>query len=176
MSNFKRLTFEELRPIVGTFHELTWPVSRMDIKALAEKLDWEITSDRRKGIDLRAALPLNENWVDVLLSDENVLKINIPVSDSVRSQDSDRERDLQSSLRTIADDVNRIVGGGMFKNVAMRRYHWDFNDSSRLAVQNIGAKIILQALSPRWANVERAEERQELDPSRPFDDHQEANG
>ncbi|PWJ57072.1 DUF6301 family protein [Rathayibacter iranicus] len=175
MNDFARLDADQLRPIIEAFRALKWPATRADIKSVAERLHWEVTSDRESGIDLLAALPLNGNRVDVLLSDECVLKVNIPVSDRVRNIDNDLEPDLRSSFRAIVDDVNVILDGGKTKTPGMRQYHWDFDDSSRLAVENFGAKIVLQVFSPRWANVEREEERQGLDPSRPFDDHQESD-
>lgn len=173
MSELKRLTMEQLRPIVETFSKLTWPVSRADVKLMATELGWEVASDRTSGMKIRSGLEFNVSRVDVLLDDEDcVLKVSLPATET----DHDEKVDLSPTFRALSEDLDSILGTGGVKTPGTNRYHWELENSCRIALEDIDIRIILQVLAPRWASVERAEERQGLDPSRPFDGHQEASG
>ncbi|MDR6865496.1 hypothetical protein J2Y69_000078 [Microbacterium resistens] len=174
MNELKTLTEDRLRPIIETFSTLEWPISREQVKAIADDLDWVVTSGRKKGVGLSADMAEKDATIHVLLREDKAAEITIPLSESARHHNA-IQRDMSSTFRLLSDGVASVLGSNFTRAPGIQRYHWDLGNESRLAVERLTHEIVLLVLSPWVANIEREEERQGLDPSRPIGDHQESN-
>ena len=166
MTDIARAAADDLRPILEAFRDASWPLSKSGLAAIAERLGWQLRSDRDRGVTYLTGLPYPRARADSLVRDGEVVQVTIGLTDRVDGDD----RALRVPMRAIEQDcagiAAEVLGEPGAPAPGQRRTYWDLPSSGRLAVENIEDRIILDVLAPQLADIERAEARLGVDPGR----------
>ena len=175
MTDFRIATLDELRPMVQALASLEWPTSKETISHVAESLGWELIGERRKGLAFSTSLGFNVDLVNILTPNDELTQATVGVTDSLRNAPAGGgDEQLRRAYDSVRDAVSEIIGEAPSKSRGRKRDFWDLPSGGRLAVENLGDQVILELLSQQYANIERGEAQQGLDPQVPLDDHQES--
>lgn len=171
MSDFSVISKERLQPILEAFGTVEWPLNPQTFNEMAGALGWDLRRQSEYGIRLSSGLGVNIDRVNGLLSDGYVTEVELALTDTLQSEGSPEVRECFKELsETVADLLGQV---GTVQRGSNRIY-WELSSGGRLDLANLGNKVLLTLLSERYARVERAEQRQRLDPNVPIAEHQES--
>jgi len=163
MPELRHVAAGDLAPILTAFRALPWPCDRAQLLALAEQLGWQVVLDRRKGIDVETGLPVTPDRGNALLPGDGsaVGQVQLYLTDR-----TDEGAGLDAAYGALVADVTGQLGEPTAVQPARARTSWDLATGGRLSVARLEKVVILDVLGRDYADIERAESAQAIDPDR----------
>lgn len=163
MAELRVVDADDLAPILSAFRALPWPCERAQLLQVAEQLGWQVVLDRRKGVDVETGLAVTPDRGNALLPGDGsaVGQVQLYVSDR-----TDAGEGLDEAYRAVVAEVTAQLGEPTAVQPARARTAWDLATGGRLAVARLEKVVILDLLSRDYADIERAESAQAIDPDR----------
>lgn len=159
MDALSRATDEQVRAVCAAFDAVEWPLGRDGYAALAEELGWQPKLETSSGVQHRSGYPVSLPTVRSLVADEAISQVTIAVSDK-----SDDSAGLEQAASDLRDAVQSQLGAPSGQQQADP--YWELANGGRIWLKSVPKKVLLVVEEQRFADVERAEERLGIDPSR----------
>lgn len=171
MSDFSMISKERLQSILEAFRSVEWPLDPEVFKGIAADLGWTLEDESGNGMGLTANLSFNLDYVMVIVSEGFVTEVQLSVTDTLVDDDPDITRAAFKQLREYCAE---LFGDDGVNQSGRSRVYWDTPVGGRIVLECLDDTVLLDILSARYADIERAEQRQGLDPNVPIADHQES--
>ncbi|WP_068492281.1 DUF6301 family protein [Pseudoclavibacter helvolus] len=146
-----------VQEIVTRLRDVGWPLSVEEGKRLAESLGWRIELDMSNGAhyfsEMLAAAGGNPDAF-LSFSDGYVSEVKVRLCNFSREH---ARKDLLSVRKDMAAYVTSVLGEPSGKQDG--NAFWELENRGRLWIKALKATVLLQVLHPRYADIERAEER-----------------
>lgn len=159
MDALSRATDEQVRAVCAAFDAVEWPLGRDGYAALAEELGWQPKLETSSGVQHRSSYPVSLPTVRSLVADEAISQVTIAVSDK-----SDDSAALSQAAISLRDAVQSQLGAPSGQQQGDP--YWELGNGGRVWLKSVPKKVLLVVEEQRFADVERAEERLGIDPSR----------
>lgn len=155
---------DDVRAIVSAFTEGERPLRRGEVLATAERLGWTVRSAQERGILFMTGLPYRRARADCLLLEGELGQLTVGLSD--RADDPAQQAQLRAVEQEVLAVLAELLGGPGDRSSGRSRTSWDLGSGARVAVENVGDRVILVVLGMHVADLERAEARLGVDPDR----------
>ncbi|MDR1450511.1 MAG: DUF6301 family protein [Propionibacteriaceae bacterium] len=156
---FRRVTTEQLKPILDVFAQVTWPVPEAEIPALIEKLGWTLTANRVH-IDADTHLPLDYPIGDFAKPHGELTYLMFYLTDTVYDKDdTDALAAVQTAYQTLTNDIQSLwgtpTGSRKPQPDDVAQTWWELPTGARLSVRNRVSSVAAEFMGPELAVVER---------------------
>ncbi|MFD2674224.1 DUF6301 family protein [Gulosibacter bifidus] len=163
MSNINVVSVTELRPVLEALDEYEWPVPFDSADGLFQRLGWE--RQRKKGG--RTNFAVSKPFVAIGDLHGELSRIEFRVSDTYPEATAEVKASMLTKVEELRGVVTEVVGfGPTGAPWTVPGYVWDFADGRQIQLKAIDRLIELQYWSKRYADIERAERRQHVDPDK----------
>jgi hypothetical protein len=153
--SFRRLTGEQLKPILEILAQVTWPVPEAKIPALINQLGWTWLSDRVH-IEADTCLPLNYAIGDFVKPDGNLTRATIFLTDIVSQDDLEAVAVMRAAYPALVADIQTFWGepSGSRADDAVRTW-WDLPTGGRFNVDLAPREVQATLLCKEYADDQR---------------------
>jgi hypothetical protein len=157
--SFRRVTGQQLKPILDVFTQVTWPVPEAKIPALIEKLGWTFIAN---GVHIEAdtRLPLNYVIGDFAKPHGELTSLMFHLTDTVRDMgDTAGLAAVQAAYPLLVGEIQSVWGEPTGSQEPQpedtAKTWWDMPAGGRLSVHNRPRGITAHFMYPRHAAAER---------------------
>jgi hypothetical protein len=153
--SFRRVTGQQLKPILEILAQVTWPVPEAKIPALIDQLGWTWLSNRVH-IEADTCLPLNYAIGDFAKPDGELSRTVFYLSDMVSTDDAQTMAVMQAAYPDLAAVVQSVLGepSGAQTGEDTTTW-WDLPTEGRFNVDARPSRIQGVLLSKLDADVDR---------------------
>jgi hypothetical protein len=158
-NTFRRVTGQQLKPILDVFAQLTWPVPEAEIPALIGKLGWTLTSN---SVNIKADthLPVDYTVGDFAKPHDELAYLMFYLTDTVDDMtDTAALAAVQTAYPLLIGEIQSVWGeptGSQEPQAEdITQTWWDLPTGARLSVHNRPGRITVDFMSPELADVER---------------------
>ncbi|MDR1450510.1 MAG: DUF6301 family protein [Propionibacteriaceae bacterium] len=157
--SFRRVTGQQLKPILEILAQVTWPVPEAKIPTLIDQLGWTLTSNRVH-IKADTHLPVNYAVGDFAKPDGELTYLIFYLTDIADDlADATALAAIQSAYRILTSEIQSIwgepTGSQEPRDDDVAQTWWDLPTGSRLSVHNRPGKITAHFMYPRFAAAKR---------------------
>lgn len=169
MTEFRIVTESELRPVLDTLNSLDWPVSFDDVPEVFQRLGWE----QRRPKWGYTALPVSLKLVSFGNLRGEVSSIDFSVSDTLPGESAENKQLVKDAFPAAVQVVAACLGADPTSTPWVSPgARWELDGGRQLNLIQGEDTIMLQYWSKFWADVERDERRQGVDPAHTLDDRE----
>lgn len=162
MSDFRTVSVTELKPVLDVLEQYDWPIPFERSDNIFQQLGWQKLRKKGGNTDFRISKP----FVSIGELHGELSRIEFRVSDTFPEANAETKRILVDALEVVKEAVTDAVGFASTGTPwTMPGYVWDFADGRQIQLKSIDRLLELQYWSKRYADIERSERRQGVDPS-----------
>jgi len=168
---FRRITDEQLRPIISVLIGIEWPCPASRIPVIMGQLGWVFTSD---WVDVHAdtRLPFNYAVGSFSRPHGQLRRLGFPASDSVNKSDLVALKAVRDAFPLAVRDVETILGPLSYSgDCGSLSAAWDLESGGRIRLDGSGIGLDACLLARDLADAERFEETHDM--SEFYDDEDE---
>jgi hypothetical protein len=147
----------QVQRIAAAYRDVEWPLSAEREREIAGSLGWRLDRERARGASYYSGmLDAADGHSDVGVSsaDGDVAEVRVNLCNFSREH---ARKDLLSIRKDMAASVTLVLGEPSGKQDG--NVYWELENRGRLWIKALKATVLLQVLHPRYADIERAEER-----------------
>lgn len=160
---FRVVPADELIRILKTLDEFAWPVPFEQAAEVFERLGWE--KQRRKGGS--TGFDISKPFVSIGEMRGELSRIEFRVSDTLEEASAESRATALAALDVAARAITEGVGFAPTGTPwTMPGHVWDLPDGRQVQLKAIDRLLEVQYFSKRYADIERRERRQGVDPAR----------
>lgn len=157
---------DDLRPIIGAFARLVWPLPAAAASHFAEQLGWTMTREHAA----QTTLAITSAEARLALLREEFYDVNFAVTDRLPLDDEGDlggEERVQAAFAAVRNAVRSILGEpGGFRGGRFAMEWWNLDSGGRVHVLRLSRSVMLALLSKDAADLERYEMRVGISPDR----------
>lgn len=146
-----------VQEIVATFRDVVWPLQVADGRMLAGALGWHVVMDLSNSAHYFSGMFEAEDMSpDAVLSykDGHVVEVRIDLCNFSKEH---ARKDLLTARRQMIACVASVLDASSGKHRGDA--FWELQNGGRIWVKVLRTTVLLKVLHPRYADIERAEER-----------------
>ena len=143
--------------IAAAYRDVEWPLSAERERKIEGSLGWRLDRERARGASYYSGMldaADGHSDVGVSSSDGNVSEVRVNLCNFSREHSSE---DILAVRKSMTECVETVLG----KPTGKQRGNafWELENRGRIWAESIDYTVLLHVLQPRYANIERAEER-----------------
>jgi len=159
---FRRITADQLQPILDVLIKIEWPCSATQIPHIIERLGWVHKKDMVDAVaDTR--LSLNRTSGEFSRPHGEFRRLGFPVSDYVNEDDTTALKAVRDAFPLAVLDVESILGPRSFEESGDSiGVAWDLESGGRFRLDCIDIGLQARLLARDLADAERFEETHDM--------------